>query len=113
MPELPDVEGFRRVFCEHADGRRVRRVRVRDPQVVHGVSGRTFDRAVRGKSFSKPRRHGKWLIAGLSGSDTAILMHFGMTGSLRWAGQGKRTTATTASASFWTMVNCGIGTCAS
>lgn len=90
MPELPDVEGFRRVFDEHARGRRVRRVRVRDPQVVHEVSGRTFERHLRGMRFSKPRRHGKWLIAPLAGSDSSVLMHFGMTGSLRWVNPGEQ-----------------------
>jgi formamidopyrimidine-DNA glycosylase len=30
MPELPDVEGFRRVFARHAVGRTVERVEVLD-----------------------------------------------------------------------------------
>jgi formamidopyrimidine-DNA glycosylase len=83
MPELPDVEGFRRVLAEHAVGRRVERVRVRDPGVVRDTSPRRLDRAVRGHRFREPRRHGKWLIAPTDGGPT-VLLHFGMTGSLSW-----------------------------
>ncbi|HEU5158579.1 MAG TPA: DNA-formamidopyrimidine glycosylase family protein [Streptosporangiaceae bacterium] len=83
MPELPDVEGFRRVLAEHAKGERVERVRVRDAGVVRATSPRRFDRAVRGHRFGSPRRHGKWLIAPTDGGPT-VLLHFGMTGSLSW-----------------------------
>jgi formamidopyrimidine-DNA glycosylase len=83
MPELPDVEGFRRVLAEHADGERVRRVRVRDAGVIRDAGPRRLDRAVRGRRFRSPRRHGKWLIAPTDGGST-VLLHFGMTGSLSW-----------------------------
>lgn len=70
---------------EHGRGRRVERVVVRDAQVIRGTSGRAFDRTLRGKRFQSPTRHGKWLIAPLSRSGSpAVLMHFGMTGSLHW-----------------------------
>ena len=83
MPELPDVEGFRRVLAEHANGERVRRVRVRDAGVIRDAGPRRLDRAVRGRRFRQPRRHGKWLIAPTDGGPT-VLLHFGMTGSLSW-----------------------------
>jgi formamidopyrimidine-DNA glycosylase len=83
MPELPDVEGFRRVLAEHSNGERVRRVRVRDAGVIRDASPRRLDRAVRGRRFRPPRRHGKWLIAPTEGGPT-VLLHFGMTGSLSW-----------------------------
>jgi formamidopyrimidine-DNA glycosylase len=88
MPELPDVEGFRRVLTEHATGARIRRVRVRDPAVVRDTSPRRLDRAVRGRRFRRPRRHGKWLIAPTDGGP-AVLLHFGMTGSLSWHESGE------------------------
>jgi formamidopyrimidine-DNA glycosylase len=83
MPELPDVEGFREVLAEHGAGRRVRRVDVADAGVVHGVTARQLDRRLRGRTFAEPLRHGKWLIARTDGP--TVLIHFGMTGSLRWA----------------------------
>ena len=38
MPELPDVEAYRRFFREHAAGRTVRRVVVPDPTIVRNAT---------------------------------------------------------------------------
>jgi formamidopyrimidine-DNA glycosylase len=82
MPELPDVEAFRAVLAEHATGHRVERVEVSDEGVLRGITARQLDDALRGCRFTRPERHGKWLIARTDGP--AVLLHFGMTGSLRW-----------------------------
>ncbi|WP_276204094.1 DNA-formamidopyrimidine glycosylase family protein, partial [Streptomyces albus] len=63
MPELPDVEGFRRVLAECAQGRTIRQVDVRDTGVLHGVGARRFAEDLRGRRFTAPERHGKWLLA--------------------------------------------------
>ncbi|MFI7709177.1 Fpg/Nei family DNA glycosylase [Nonomuraea sp. NPDC049480] len=81
MPELPDVEGFRRVLSEHA-GEPIRAVRVRDPGVLRGIGARQLAGALRGHRFERPRRHGKWLIVPAGGP--VLMLHFGMTGSLSW-----------------------------
>src|SRR5438093_9443738 len=83
MPELPDVEGFRRYLARHAQGRCIERVEVADAGVLRNVSARELDRALRGHRFEAPRRHGKWLMAGTDGP--SVLIHFGMTGLLHWA----------------------------
>jgi formamidopyrimidine-DNA glycosylase len=85
MPELPDVEGFKRTLAEHATGRRIERVEVRDPGVLRGVSATQLSSRLRGCRFAEPRRQGKWVIARTDGP--ALLIHFGMTGSLRWTGR--------------------------
>jgi formamidopyrimidine-DNA glycosylase len=82
VPELPDVEGFRRVLAEHAVRQRVRRVEVTDRGVLRGTTPGTLDRELASRRFTEPRRHGKWLLAGTEGP--TVLMHFGMTGSLLW-----------------------------
>lgn len=87
MPELPDVEGFRAVLAEHGTGRRVQHVEVEDSGVLRDVSASQLKTSLRGRRFSEPQRHGKWLIARTDGP--ALLMHFGMTGSLRWAEPGE------------------------
>jgi formamidopyrimidine-DNA glycosylase len=84
MPELPDVEGFRAVLAEHGTGLRVERAEVADAGVLRDVSAGHFERSLRGRRFGDPGRHGKWLIARTDGP--VLLMHFGMTGELRWAG---------------------------
>jgi len=81
VPELPDVEGFRRVFARHATRRTVRALWL-DRRAGRNVTPRALSRALRGRRFERPRRHGKWLIAPCGGP--ALLLHFGMTGDLCW-----------------------------
>lgn len=80
MPELPDVEGFRRYFNRCAAGRRVERVRVLDRTMLRNSSPQGIGRALKDHRFEKARRRGKWLLAPAGGP--LVLMHFGMTGLL-------------------------------
>lgn len=84
MPELPDVEGFKRYFNRYAEGRRIEGMDVLDPSMLRSGSVR----GLRGQELARARRHGKWLLAG-AGRAT-ILMHFGMTGLLHWSARGDR-----------------------
>jgi formamidopyrimidine-DNA glycosylase len=86
MPELPDVEGFRRFIAKHAAGRQVTGVDVIDPVLVRNSLPEPLEAAVCGQRFDAPRRHGKWLIAPVG--DVEVLLHFGMTGMLTWAASG-------------------------
>lgn len=86
MPELPDVEGFRRT-AENAAHRTVRSVDVRDAQVVLGSGAEDFGEALRGHRLAEPHRHGK--VLEIRTEDSAdgmpsLLVHFGMTGELLW-----------------------------
>jgi formamidopyrimidine-DNA glycosylase len=83
VPELPDVEHFRRFLSQHASGRKIEGVVVTDPGILRGVESGPLDRALTGHRFHEPDRHGKWLIAWTTGP--AVLIHFGMTGDLSWA----------------------------
>ncbi len=80
MPELPDVEGFRRVLVAHGQGRRITGVKVADAGVLRGVSARRLRSELVGHRFVAPERHGKWLIARTDAP--VVLLHFGMTGAL-------------------------------
>jgi formamidopyrimidine-DNA glycosylase len=86
VPELPDVEGFRRVLERHAAGRPVTRVEVLDASMLRNSSSRALDRALEGRRFRRPERHGKWVVA--PAGQAFVLMHFGMTGLLEWVGAG-------------------------
>jgi formamidopyrimidine-DNA glycosylase len=83
MPELPDVEHYRRFFSEHAAGKTVAGVRA-DPTIVRNATPRMLASALKGRRFEEPTRHGKWLTAWTDGP--ALLLHFGMTGDLVWSG---------------------------
>jgi formamidopyrimidine-DNA glycosylase len=87
VPELPDVEGFRRVLARHAAGKRIEAVDVLDASLLKGSSARSVERALDGRRFRRPRRHGKWVIAPVDGVE--VLMHFGMTGLLEWRPRGE------------------------
>ncbi|MGK5532510.1 Fpg/Nei family DNA glycosylase [Streptomyces sp. URMC 129] len=86
MPELPDVEGFRRILAEHGRGRRIDGVEVADPGVLRGVTVPRLRRALTGRRLAEPERHGKWLLARTDGP--SFLLHFGMTGRLVPAAPG-------------------------
>jgi formamidopyrimidine-DNA glycosylase len=83
MPELPDVEGFRRTFAKHAAGQFVRSVRGVDGTLLRNASPQRLARALRGRRFSQPGRRGKLLICGTDGP--TLLFHFGMTGEFVWS----------------------------
>ena len=84
MPELPDVESYRRFFERHATGRTVAGLSA-DPTVVRNTTPAALERALAGRTFAEPGRHGKWLLGGTDGP--ALLLHFGMTGELAWSGE--------------------------
>ena len=82
MPELPEVEGYRRYFERHALGQRIARVEVRDERILADIRKETFIRRVRGREFLSARRHGKHLFAEMR--DGWLHLHFGMTGDLAY-----------------------------
>jgi formamidopyrimidine-DNA glycosylase len=87
VPELPDVEGFRRYLARHAQGRRIVRVDVPDREIIRNRTPQALGRATHEKRFAAPQRHGKWLIAPVG--DVELLLHFGMTGGLSWSSDGE------------------------
>jgi formamidopyrimidine-DNA glycosylase len=85
VPELPDVEGFRRTFARHAAGKRLRAVHDVDRLLLRDTSPQALGRGLRGRRFAKPRRHGKLLLCGSDGP--TLVLRFGMTGDLVWGGE--------------------------
>jgi formamidopyrimidine-DNA glycosylase len=84
MPELPDVEGYRRYFARYAKGKRVTGVEVPAPDVLRNTTPQGLGRSLRGRQLDSPTRHGKWLLAPTGGP--TLLFHFGMTGRFAWSG---------------------------
>jgi formamidopyrimidine-DNA glycosylase len=80
MPELPDVELFRR-RNRAAFRRWIVRVALNAPRLLEGVSRAGLVRALEGNRFVSSRRHGKHLFLGLE-RDGWLALHFGMTGTL-------------------------------
>lgn len=88
MPELSDVEGFKRYFTRYAAGHRIEGVEVRDEEILRNTSAQGLGRAVSGEQFDEPQRRGKWLLA--PAGNSVVVMHFGMTGGLDWSGEADR-----------------------
>jgi formamidopyrimidine-DNA glycosylase len=86
VPELPDVEGFRRELAGPLPGRRIRQVKVRDPGILRNTSAQTLGRRLAGHRFGAPGRVGKWLILPTDGP--TLLIHSGMTGHPYYAANG-------------------------
>jgi formamidopyrimidine-DNA glycosylase len=80
VPELPDVELFRRRLARNGLHREIERVEVRDRRLVRGVAPDRLRRVLRGRELTSTRRHGKNLLISIDGR--WLVEHFGMTGYL-------------------------------
>lgn len=83
MPELPEVETFKRYLDSTSLHQRIIGVDVRDAYVLQSMSVRELARRLKGHCFESSRRHGKHLFLRADG-DLWLRLHFGMTGSLEY-----------------------------
>jgi formamidopyrimidine-DNA glycosylase len=81
MPELPDVELYKRYLDEHALRQTVERVAVNDARILDDLSAKAFATRLSGNRFESSRRHGKHLLVRLHKAGW-LTLHFGMTGNL-------------------------------
>lgn len=81
MPELPDVEGFRRILSKAGLKKRIARVSVSDPRILGDLSPAALGRRLEGARLTEARRHGKHLLARIDKGGW-LELHFGMTGAL-------------------------------
>jgi formamidopyrimidine-DNA glycosylase len=83
MPELPEVETFKRYLDSTSLHQRITGVEVRDAYVLKRVFARELARRLKGRRFENSRRHGKHLFV-RAGNELWLRLHFGMTGSLEY-----------------------------
>jgi formamidopyrimidine-DNA glycosylase len=83
MPELPEVETFKRYLDSTSLHQRITNVDVRDAYVLKCVSARELARRLKGRRFENSHRHGKHLFV-RSGDELWLRLHFGMTGWLQY-----------------------------
>jgi formamidopyrimidine-DNA glycosylase len=93
MPELPEVEMFKRYLDSTSLKQRITNVEVRDAYVLKRVSTRELTQRLKGCRFEKSRRHGKHLFVRASG-ELWLRLHFGMTGSLEYLKDDEETPKT-------------------
>jgi formamidopyrimidine-DNA glycosylase len=83
MPELPDVETFKRYLDATSLHQRIVDVDVRSAYVLKGLSAPELARQLKGHRFESSRRHGKHLFVCVD-ENLWLRLHFGMTGFLRY-----------------------------
>ena len=81
MPELPEIETFKREVDRTSLRKRIRCVRILDSSLLKNVSPRRLSAMLRGHRLVDSRRHGKYLGIRSDRGDW-IVFHFGMTGAL-------------------------------
>jgi len=80
MPELPEVETTRAGLAPHVEGRRVRAVTLRRPDLRWPIPPEISD-VLPGQRIDAVRRRAKYLL--LDTAAGSALLHLGMSGSLR------------------------------
>jgi formamidopyrimidine-DNA glycosylase len=93
MPELPEVETFKRYLDSRSLHQRITGVEVRDAYVLKHVSARELARRLKGRRFENSHRHGKHLFV-RADDELWLRLHFGMTGSLEYLKRDEQTPKT-------------------
>src|SRR6266542_2203183 len=83
MPELPEVEIFKRYLDATSLHQRIDDVHVRNTYILKETSARELGRGLKGRRFESSRRHGKHLFVRADG-ELWLRLHFGMTGLLQY-----------------------------
>lgn len=83
MPELPELEVFKRYVDSTSLHQEIEAIEVKNGKVLGGVSAGGLKRGLEGRKFESTRRHGKHLFVEL-GDGPWLLLHFGMTGGLKY-----------------------------
>lgn len=84
MPELPDVEYFKKYIDATSLHQVIEGVDLDRDDILGDVSRRSLRERLLGHSLESTRRYGKYLFAQLSG-DGCLVLHFGMTGQLDYS----------------------------
>ncbi|MFW9866444.1 MAG: DNA-formamidopyrimidine glycosylase [Candidatus Thorarchaeota archaeon] len=81
MPELPEVETFKRYLDKTSLNKVVKKVKIIDNRILN-IEVSDLRKLVIGKKFESSTRHGKYLLVSLG--EKYLVMHFGMTGDLEY-----------------------------
>jgi formamidopyrimidine-DNA glycosylase len=86
MPELPEVEVFRRFVERYVVGKRIQGVQVFEPRILQGLSPSVLEKAVNNGKVTATERRGKQLFVQVQQTRRSVwlLFHFGMTGYFSW-----------------------------
>jgi formamidopyrimidine-DNA glycosylase len=81
MPELPEVETFKRYLDKTSLKQVIKEIQVSDNRILSTEEAH-LRKALKGKQFESSIRHGKYLLVFLN--PQFLVMHFGMSGDLKY-----------------------------
>ena len=81
MPELPEVETFKRYLDKTSLKQLIKDIRVTDKRILNTEENQLVN-TLKGKRFESSVRHGKYLLVHLKPG--YLVMHFGMSGDLEY-----------------------------
>ena len=88
MPEIPEVEAFKKYVELHGLHKIITQVGCTDTRVIK-TPFKAFQKTLVTNSFIKAERRGKFLIIDLKHTDNKVVMHFGLTGYLTYTKDSK------------------------
>lgn len=90
MPELPDVEQFKKLAQKTSLNKQIISVQVTNDKVLEGTDQKKLNSKLNNKMFRSVYRHGKHLLLDTE-ENVCMSMHFGMSGSLRYSSKEEKT----------------------
>lgn len=88
MPELPDLESFKKYFKQTSLNQKIVNIECEAKELIKKISFKNFKKKLIGKSFKNAWRRGKFLIIEVKKIPEKLILHFGMTGNLHYIRQG-------------------------
>ncbi len=81
MPELPEVETFKRYLDKTSLKQLIKEIHITDNRILN-TDEAELKKALKGKRFESSIRHGKYLLVSLE--PRFLVLHFGMSGDLEY-----------------------------
>jgi formamidopyrimidine-DNA glycosylase len=88
MPELPEVESFRRYIDKTSLGKKIESAILASPNMLLQTKRNVLLKTLEGNSLAETFRHGKFLFIKLRNSGN-LMLHFGLTGDLEFIKGGE------------------------
>ena len=83
MPELPEVNTFKKYFDGTSLHQTINKVEVHDGKIIRNISPTNFKKKLKNQQFTGSYRRGKYLFAQINNGHH-LLLHFGMTGDIKY-----------------------------
>jgi len=83
VPELPDVENFKRYLDATGLHKRIEHIALGSEKILRKVTIQKLSGALTGRALTRTHRHGKHLFAAID-EGPWLMLHFGMTGYLAY-----------------------------